>query len=184
LTHTDFGGGKFVKMSDIVFKLATSDPADKRMSIPWRIWEIALGRMNNWGHAGFEKDELASLVTGMQLPGDSWNPDDAVGRTERQLVWKYVKVLKEMGRVAPASTSLCVVVRHDIVTRPRGKGGYAHICCEPEHMRYRQMVWEPPHGWFDPETGVSAGVAVPAPWTPGVTPHTPPVSKYDNWHAA
>ena len=71
MTHTDFHGGKFVKMSDIVFELASTDPADKRMSVPWRIWELALGRMNNWGHAGFEKDELASLVTGKPMAGNS-----------------------------------------------------------------------------------------------------------------
>jgi hypothetical protein len=155
LSHVDFSGGKFVKMSDIVYKLATSDPSDKSMSVPWRIWEIALGRMNNWGHAGFERDELASLITGKPTAGNTWGPENAVGRSERDLIWKYIRVLKQMGRIAPASTSLCLVVSHDIVTRPRGKGGYDDLCCEPGHMRFRRMSWEPSTGWFDPATGVT-----------------------------
>lgn len=176
MTHTDFGGGKFVKMSDIVYNLATSDPSDKRMSVPWRIWEIALGRMNNFGHAGFERDELASLVTGKPMARDSWSPENAVGRVERQLVAKYVRVLKDMGRIAPTSTSLCVVVRHDIVTRPRGKGGYDDMCSEPSHMRVRRMAWEPPHGWFDPVAGAVAASASASQRHPGTvqnTSHTP-----------
>jgi hypothetical protein len=154
LSVADFNGGKFVKMSDIVYKLAVADPSDKRMSLPWRIWEISLGRMNNWGHAGFAKDELASLILGKS----------ALSRTERQKVWKYVKVLKDLGRIAPVSTSLCIVVRHDIVTRPRGKGGYDDLCCEPNHMPYRRMVWEPSAGWFDAETGITADGIHRDPW--------------------
>jgi hypothetical protein len=169
LTHIDFDGGKFVKMSDVIFNLATTDPSDKRMSIPWRIWEIPLGRMNNFGHAGFRRDELAALVTGKTVPGQGWGSEDAVSRVERQLVWKYVKVLKDLGRVAPSSTTLCIVVRHDIVTRPRGKGGYDDMCCEPDHMDVRRMAWEPPHGWFDPETGVVSSVNGAPSWTPNVS---------------
>jgi len=163
-------------MSDIVFNLATIDPADRRMSIPWRIWEISLGRMNNFGHAGFARDELASLVTGKAVPGQSWGPDNAVGRVERKLVWKYTKILKDLGRIAPSSTSLCIVVRHDIVTRPRGKGGYDDMCCEPDHMKVRRMAWEPSTGWFDPQTGVIAVAATVSQWSSSVAPnatHTP-----------
>ena len=170
-------------MSDIVYKLASSDPSDKRMSIPWRLWKIALGKMNNWGHAGFEKDELASLITGKPTLGNAWGPENAVGRTERQLVWKYLKVLKDMGRIAPASTSLCIVVRHDIVTG-RGKGGYDHLCCEPAHMKVRRMVWEPPTGWFDPETGVAAGGTSHSQWGVPVAPYAPPVAVFGNRPAA
>jgi hypothetical protein len=163
-------------MSDVIYNLATTDPADRRMSVPWRIWEIALGRMNNFGHAGFGRDELAALVTGKPIPGQGWGPDDAVGRVERQLVWKYIKVLKDLGRIAPASTALCIVARHDIVTRPRGKGGYYDMCCEPDHRDVRRMAWEPATGWFDPETGVAGSVGGVHQWAVNVSQSTAPVA--------
>ena len=36
----------------------------KVMNGPWRVWEIALQRMNNWGHAGFRPGELAQIACG------------------------------------------------------------------------------------------------------------------------
>lgn len=146
MSHIDFKGRKYTAVSDLICTLAAESAVDKRMSLPWRIWELALGRMNNWGHAGFRRDELATLATGKR--------EADVERIDRQRVWKYVKVLKAMGRIAPASTSLCLVVRHDLAQRPRGKGSYGDLCCEPAHHDLRLKVWEPAHGWIDPKTGV------------------------------
>ena len=86
----------------------------KRMSVPWRIWDICLWRANNWGHAGFRPGQLARLVCG----------DDS--RNSRQAVNRGLKTLAEMGRIMPpaprGSTQLCVVISSEVAQRRAGKG--------------------------------------------------------------
>jgi hypothetical protein len=50
----------WIAVSDSIGTLAERER--KRMSVPWRIWEICLSRANNWGHAGFRPGELPRLV--------------------------------------------------------------------------------------------------------------------------
>jgi hypothetical protein len=120
-------------MSDDIATLAECER--KRMSVPWRIWEICLARANNWGHAAFRPGELAQLVCG----GNS--------RTDIQTVNRGMKRLAEMGRImAPVkngSTQLCVVVNREVTQRQAGKGGRLHLCSEPEHREHREDTWPP-----------------------------------------
>jgi hypothetical protein len=65
------------------------EPDLKRMSGPWRVWEICLGRMNNWGHAAFDAGELARLATGK---------DTGSGR---QMITRWLDTLAQMRRIKP-----------------------------------------------------------------------------------
>jgi hypothetical protein len=107
----------------------------KRMSVPWRIWELALYRANNWGHAGFRPGELPRLACG----------DDS--RASRQTVYRGMRILADMGRIMPVtergSTQLCIVINSKIAQRRAGKGRRLNMCSEPEHMDYRETTWPP-----------------------------------------
>lgn len=97
-----------------------------RMSMPWRIWELALAKLNNYGHAPFCKDELVKLACG------------TVDRANVQAVKRGMKTLADMGRIAPVgdggSTLLCIRVNAEYAQRAVGKGGYKYVCSEPGHM--------------------------------------------------
>jgi hypothetical protein len=54
---------------------------NRKMSVPWRLWEITLCRMNNWGHAPFDPKELQMLVCG------------SVGESERRALDRGFKTL-------------------------------------------------------------------------------------------
>ena len=105
----------------------------KRMSVPWRIWEISFSRMNNWGHAAFKPRELVTLVCG----------DDE--RSDKQAVARGIAILSDMGRIAPpgspGSTVLCIVVNRSLVQRAAGKGGRLNVCSEPMHRDLRETCW-------------------------------------------
>ena len=123
----------WIAVSDSIGTLAERER--KRMSVPWRIWEISLSRANNWGHAGFRPGELPRLVCG----------DDT--RTNRQAVYRGMKILSAMGRIMPpgskGSTLLCIVINSQLAQRRAGKGRRLNMCSEPEHMDYRETTWPP-----------------------------------------
>ncbi len=106
-----------------------------RMSMPWRLWEVAVARMNNHGHAAFRKDELTRLACGK------------VSRSDTQAVYRGLRVLADMGRIAPVgdkgSTLFCVLVNADIAMRSAGRGNYKYLCSEPTHMDIRQTPYSP-----------------------------------------
>ena len=105
----------------------------KRMSMPWRIWEISVARANNWGHAAFRNGELVRLCCGENTPAD------------RLAVKRGMQRLVEMERIAPmhehGSTVFCVIVNQYYVWRGAGKGGRRDVCAEPEHMDMRETPW-------------------------------------------
>lgn len=107
----------------------------KRMSMPWRLWEIALSKVNNYGHAAFHKDELVRLACG------------EVTRANRAAVYRGMKILAQMGRIAPVgekgSTLLCIMINEDIGKRRAGKGNYTYLCAEITHMDIRQTPYTP-----------------------------------------
>jgi hypothetical protein len=116
-----------------------------RMSMPWRIWELALAKLNNYGHAPFCKDELVKLACG------------AVNRANVQAVKRGMKTLADMGRIAPVgdggSTVLCIRVNADITQRAVGKGGYKYVCSEPSHMGDLKVTAYDPGGIIPPPGG-------------------------------
>jgi len=104
----------------------------KRMSGPWRVWEVSLARANNWGHAAFRPGELARLACGQDSPSN------------RIQVHRWLKTLAEMGRIDPLhSTPLCVMINRDIIQRQAGKGSRKHMCSEPAHMDMREQPYSP-----------------------------------------
>jgi hypothetical protein len=112
------------------------------MSIPWRLWEITLCRINNWGHAPFDPRELQMLVCG------------AVGSSEYKAVQRGFKVLTTLERIAPDSTELCVAVNDDLWRRGAGKGAWADMCSEPSHRPYWRHRWSAKRGWVAPQREV------------------------------
>lgn len=104
----------------------------KRMSGPWRVWEICIARANNWGHAAFRPGELAGLACGVDSPAN------------RDQVRRWLKILGEMCRVdSRHSTQLCVMVNRDIAQRQAGKGSRKHMCFEPAHADMREEPYAP-----------------------------------------
>jgi hypothetical protein len=105
------------------------------MSIPWRLWEMTLCRINNWGHAAFDPGELEMLVCG------------AAGASERKALHRGFKTLIELSRISPDSTKLCVVVNDDLWRRGAGRGSWEDSCSEPAHRAHRRHVWSAAKGW-------------------------------------
>ncbi len=107
----------------------------KRMSMPWRLWEISVARMNNYGHAAFRKNELTRLACGR------------AERSDTQAVYRGLRILADMGRIAPVgdkgSTLFCIMVNADIAMRGAGKGNYKYLCSEHTHMDIRQTPYSP-----------------------------------------
>jgi hypothetical protein len=104
----------------------------KRMSGPWRVWEICVARANNYGHAGFRIGELAKLACGKDSPSN------------RDQVHRWLKTLGQMGRIdSQHSTPLCVMVNRDIYQRQAGKGSRKDMCSEPAHMDMRETPYSP-----------------------------------------
>ena len=122
----------------------------KRMAMPWRLWELALARMNNHGHAPFRKNELVAMAC------------DKVSRSDIQAVYRGLKILAAMGRIAPVgeggSTLFCIMVNTDIAQRAAGKGNYRFLCSEPSHMDTRQESYHAPDP-TDPSEWTNAKVA-------------------------
>jgi hypothetical protein len=99
------------------------------MSIQWRLWELCIGRANNFGHAAFRPGELVRLACGSDT------------RSDRQAVHGGLRKLGAMRRIdAHRSTPLCAILNHSLVMR-YGKGSRKDMCCEPMHMDYRDQPW-------------------------------------------
>src|SRR5215469_15769430 len=96
--------GSWIAVSHDIFLRGIG--TDRRMSGPWRVWEIALSRMNNWGHAAFDPGELAEHACGKDTPSN------------RAMVTRWLKTLAGMNRIMPmtdgGSTQLCVVVNSEL----------------------------------------------------------------------
>jgi hypothetical protein len=149
-------------MSDTVEAQACGN---RKMSVSWRLWEITLCRMNNWGHAPFDPRELQMLVCG------------SVGDSEKRAVARGFKTLTDLGRISPESTKLCVVVNDDMWRRGAGKGKWDDTCSEPSHRPHRRHVWSAVGGWKAVKRdSATAAVTVPEPvagvpaWTPDLDP--------------
>lgn len=122
--------GSWSAVSDDIETLAERER--KRMSGPWRVWELCVARANNWGHAAFRPDELAKLACGK----DSASNKDQVRR--------WLKILAAMDRIDPKhSTQLCVMVNRDVAQRSAGKGSRKDICWEPAHTDLRETPYSP-----------------------------------------
>jgi hypothetical protein len=103
-----------------------------RMSGPWRVWELSLARVSNWGHSAFKPGELVTLACGNDTPPN------------RIQLHRWIKVLAQMGRIDPErSTPLCILVNRDIAQRNRGKGARKDLCWEPMHSDIREMPYWP-----------------------------------------
>lgn len=163
------GFERFTAMNDdTTAKVEAQACGNRLMSAPWRLWEITLCRINNWGHAAFDLNELEMLVCG------------ALGASERKAVRRGLDTLTELSRVAPGSTRLCVVVNYGLWRRGAGKGSWDDSCSEPAHRQYRRHVWSPESDWHTPKRDDSpdaifvppavAGVPV---WTPAQEQWTP-----------
>jgi len=104
----------------------------KRMSGPWRVWELCIARANNWGHAAFRPGELARLACGRD------------SRSNRDQVHRWLRTLGQMGRIdSRNSTQLCVMVNRDVVQRQAGKGSRKDMCSEPAHLDMRETPYAP-----------------------------------------
>lgn len=140
------GFERFTAMSDqAVDKVQAC--GNRHMSVAWRLWEITLCHMNNWGHAPFDPRQLQMLICG------------ATGEPERRAVDRGFKNLKALGRIAPESTPLCVVVNDDMWRRGAGKGKWDDTCSEPSHRPYRRHVWSAKDGWKTARRHATAGTA-------------------------
>lgn len=130
------------------------EPDLKRMSGPWRVWEICLGRMNNWGHAAFDPGELATLATGKDTP------------SARQMISRWLDTLAEMRRIKPpkepgGSTQLCVIVNSDLAWRGAGRAS-DFLCCEPWHRKTHKQTW--PESTPEAAANNTETVPVDNPW--------------------
>ncbi|SRR6266704_473664 len=128
----------------------------KRMSMPWRLWEISVARMNNYGHAAFHTDELVKLACGK------------VSRADTQAVYRGLRTLADMGRIAPVgekgTTLLCVMVNTEVAMRGAGKGNYKFLCSEPSHMDIRQTPYVTVAGWSGDQSDDDADVGISPAW--------------------
>jgi hypothetical protein len=103
-----------------------------RMSGPWRVWELSMSRVSNWGHAAFRPGELVTLACRKDTPSN------------RVQLHRWIKVLAEMGRIDPErSTPLCILVNRDVAQRNRGKGARKDLCWEPLHFDIRETPYWP-----------------------------------------
>jgi hypothetical protein len=122
--------GSWIAVSHDIFLRGIA--TDKRMSGPWRAWEIVLSRMNNWGHAAFDAGELAELACGKDTPSN------------RQMVSRWLKTLGDMKRIMPVShggsTQLCVVVNSELAQRGSGRAS-DYLCAEPGHRGHQKQSW-------------------------------------------
>lgn len=152
------GFERFTAVSDdVANKVVAQACGNRHMSIPWRLWEITLCRINNWGHAPFDVDELTMMVCG------------AVGSSERKALNRGFKTLIELERIAPESSRLCVVANDDWWRRGAGKGSWEDTCSEPSHRQHRRHVWSATRGWVAHQREASiktAGVTQLAPGAP------------------
>ena len=132
------------------------EPDLKRMNGPWRVWEICLGRMNNWGHAAFDPGELAQLATGKDTPSG------------RQMIARWLKTLADMRRIKPpsepgGSTQLCVIVNCELAWRGAGRAS-DYFCAEPAHRKTRKQTWSE----SEPEASVT-NTEPESPWAEDAT---------------
>jgi hypothetical protein len=162
---------RFTAMSDDVGQIVEQVRGNRLMSAPWRLWELALCRMNNWGHAAFDVDELEMLVCGCK------------GKSERQVLKRAFDTLIDLGRISPESTTLCVVVNTDLWARGAGKGAWDHACSEPSHRAHRRHRWSGKQGWRLPDVDVPEST-FNDPWgTPNVPAGTSSVPDRGGWSA-
>jgi hypothetical protein len=122
--------GSWSAVSDDISTLV--DRERKRMSGPWRVWELCVAKANNWGHAAFRPGELATLACGKDSPSN------------RDQVRRWLKILCDMGRIDPEhSTQVCVMVNRDVVQRRAGKGSRQDVCWESSHADIREAPYSP-----------------------------------------
>jgi len=131
--------GNWIAMSHDIYVRGMG--TDKRMSGPWRVWEVTLSRMNNWGHAAFTAGELAALACGKDTPSN------------RVQVGRWLRTLASMKRIMPmaegkvsGSTQLCVVVNSELAQRGSGRAS-DYLCSEPLHRSHQKQSW--PRGTED-----------------------------------
>lgn len=128
------GFERFTAMSDEATNKVQAC-GNRHMSVAWRLWEITLCRMNNWGHAPFDLKELQMLVCG------------SVGESEGAALRRGFKTLITLERISPDSTQLCVAVNDDLWRRGGGRGSWDDTCSEPAHRDNRRHAWSATRGW-------------------------------------
>jgi hypothetical protein len=115
-----------------VADLELTETERKHMNGPWRVWEAALRRLNNYGHAPFRPGELTKIVCGVDTPSN------------RNRVRNWMKGLAAMGRIAPlakgGSTQLCILINNHVANRGAGKP-MDFMCWEPSHADCRKRHW-------------------------------------------
>lgn len=110
--------------------------AERRVMSPaWRLWQVSLGRMNNYNHAAFRPGELARLVYGKDT------------KPNRHAVKVQMGILAGIEWIAPVcdtgSTPLCIMVSQQIACRGAGKGRRKDVCGEIAHMDMRETIFHP-----------------------------------------
>jgi hypothetical protein len=120
----------FVRM--IISDFELTDAMRRHMNGPWRVWTVALARLNNYGHAPFRPGELAEKVCGKDTPSN------------RDRVRDWLKALAAMGWIKPlgrgGSTQLCLMIHSEVANRGAGKAT-DYVCWEPSHADIRKHAW-------------------------------------------
>jgi hypothetical protein len=103
--------------SDMAAMMATRNDA---LSADTRLLMLTMERVNIWGHAAFDRGEVAELM----------------GSRDRFRSGKEKLIKAEM--IAPESTQLCVVLSAVLYRR----GDRRNRCCaEPTHRSRQRMLW-------------------------------------------
>lgn len=123
-----------VNAGDEMMEFILTEDMRRKMNMAWRVWTLAVIRMNNWGHAGFKPGELALLATGEDT------------RSTRGMVSKAIKNLGEMGWIKPpagefGSTQHCIIVNPRWAYRGAGRASN-FLCAEPTHFGRQKERWD------------------------------------------
>jgi hypothetical protein len=105
------------------FGMATTLPT------AFRLYLLAVARVNRWGHCPFHRGELRTLL-GVSQP------------TLRQAM----NSLESTKMTSPESSSLCVVLSARAIRRADRSDVR---CTEPDHFGKQELMWIHGHGWED-----------------------------------
>jgi hypothetical protein len=93
----------------------------------FRLYLLAVSRINRWGHAPFRPGELVRLL-GVSKP------------TFRSAM----RSLQRAKMVSPDSTALCVALSSQAIRRADRSN---RRCAEPRHLDVQELMWVHGYGW-------------------------------------
>jgi hypothetical protein len=93
----------------------------------FRLYLLAVSRMNKWGHCPFRPGELLRLLN-----------------VSRPTFRKAMRTLQSAKLIAPESTALCVALSSQAIRR---NDRSEKRCAEPSHLDTQECMWVHGKGW-------------------------------------